>query len=262
MKKNYTLSPAAMVLVQGSSKGTQPKYYENGYWYKTNQLGYEGVVEYLASIVLQCSNIDDFVSYEECTINGKNGCRSKDFLKEKESFLSFQRIYEQYTGGNLVDRIRRFSEVSERIDFVVDFIKDHTSLDTRDYLSKILTLDMLILNTDRHFNNLGIIINGVDGNCRPAPVFDNGNSLLSDWERFDEPVITDNLDKVTGQPFSASLEYQALAAGFGLQLDYIKLDGILETMPKSRALEVLKGQLGRYKHVIPQICQNESRKAE
>lgn len=35
--KENKLSPQALVMVQGSSKGTQPKYYENGYWYKVNQ---------------------------------------------------------------------------------------------------------------------------------------------------------------------------------------------------------------------------------
>ena len=40
--KEYVLSPQALVMVQGSSKGTQPKYYEKGYWYKVNNLGYEG----------------------------------------------------------------------------------------------------------------------------------------------------------------------------------------------------------------------------
>ncbi len=56
--KEYKLSPQALVMVQGSSKGTQPKYYENGYWYKVNQCGYEGLSEYLVSKVLECSNAE------------------------------------------------------------------------------------------------------------------------------------------------------------------------------------------------------------
>lgn len=31
---DYRLSPEALVMVQGSSRGTQPKYYDKGYWYK------------------------------------------------------------------------------------------------------------------------------------------------------------------------------------------------------------------------------------
>ena len=43
---DFILSPKALVIVQGSSKGTQPKYYENGYWYKINTVGYEGVADF------------------------------------------------------------------------------------------------------------------------------------------------------------------------------------------------------------------------
>ena len=53
-----------------------------------------------------------------------------------------------------------------------------------------------------------------------APIFDNGNSLLSDWDRFDEETVEENLEKVYGQPFSASLEMQAREAGIGLMIDY------------------------------------------
>ncbi len=43
------LSPEAMRYTLGSSKGTQIKYYENGWWYKKNMLGYEGRAEEMVS---------------------------------------------------------------------------------------------------------------------------------------------------------------------------------------------------------------------
>ena len=70
---DYILSPQATIMVIGSSKGAQKKYYENGFWYKENHCGYEGTSEYLASLVLQCSNIEGYVIYEKCLVNGKNG---------------------------------------------------------------------------------------------------------------------------------------------------------------------------------------------
>lgn len=253
MKQNYILSPQALVMVQGSSKGTQPKYFDGGYWYKVNRLGYEGLAETIVSKVLECSNIKDYVIYEDCIINGKAGCRSQNFLKESESFLSFQRIYEIYNGGNLTDRIRTINSVSERIQFVCDFIREYTGTDCERYLSQILTLDMLTLNTDRHLNNLGIVINAEKNSCRPAPVFDNGNSLLSDWDRFDAETIEENLERVVGQPFAANLEVQAQASGFNLKLDYKKLAEMLSGQPESRGVLVLKHQLKRYKSVIPEM---------
>ena len=70
--KDYKLSARAIVMVAGSSQGTQPKYYDKGYWYKDDYSGYEGKAEYLSSLVLSCSNINDYVRYDECMINGKN----------------------------------------------------------------------------------------------------------------------------------------------------------------------------------------------
>ena len=246
----YLLSPQAIVMVQGSSKGAQRKYYEDGYWYKVNNAGYEGLAEYLVSRVLECSNIKDFVRYEQCKVNGRAGCRSESFLGTSEAFLSFQRLYELYTGENLQERIRLISDVSGRIRFVVDFVIDHTGLDCTEYLSQILTLDMLVLNTDRHFHNLGIVVNSITGEYKAAPVFDNGNSLLSDWEMFSEETIEENIEHVYGQPFSASLENQAYEAGIGLKLDYNRLDELLSYEPESRGMAVLRYQLERYRKMI------------
>ena len=82
--KDYKLSAEALVMIQGSSAGTQPKYYDNGYWYKTNNAGYEGLSEYLVSLLLSCSSIKEYVVYEECLVNGRKGCRSKSFLGKDE----------------------------------------------------------------------------------------------------------------------------------------------------------------------------------
>ncbi len=162
----------------------------------------------------------------------------------------FQRLYELYTGENLQERIRLISDVSGRIRFVVDFVIDHTGLDCTEYLSQILTLDMLVLNTDRHFHNLGIVVNSITGEYKAAPVFDNGNSLLSDWEMFSEETIEENIEHVYGQPFSASLEIQAYEAGIGLKLDYNRLDELLSHEPESRGMAVLRYQLERYRKMI------------
>ena len=251
---DYRLSPAALVMVQGSSKGTQPKYYEDGYWYKVNNVGYEGLAERLASMLLSHSNIKNFVGYEQCMINGRPGCRSKNFLQESESFISFQRLYELYTGENLQNNIRVIADPRDRIRYVVDFVFDRTDLDCSEYLSQILTLDMLILNTDRHFNNLGIIVNAETGICSTAPIFDNGNSLLSDWERFHKDTLEENIELVYGQPFASNLEAQAMCAGIGLAIDHDGLERDLENENASRGLQVLRYQLARYKEIIPDLC--------
>lgn len=248
--KEYILSPEALVMTSGSSIGTQKKYYDNGYWYKQNNLGYEGLAEYFATRVLQCSNVKVFVEYEPCVVNGRPGCRSKNFLTEDETFISFQRLHEMYEGTELNDKIRVIPDTESRIEYVLDFIKEKVNLDCREYLSNILSLDMLLLNTDRHFHNLGIIANRKENIYRPAPIFDNGNSLLSDFERFDKEPLIENIDKVIGQPFSANLENQASVCGINLKINYRKLGELLKNEQESRGLSVLKYQLKRYEQEL------------
>lgn len=110
---------------------------------------------------------------------------------------------------------------------------------------------MLILNSDRHFNNIGIIADVIRGVYKNAPVFDNGNSLLSNIGEypFEEPAQY-YAEKIVGQPFSANLERQAWELGYGLKIDYGKLLRLLEKEPDSRALEILHFQLNRYEKIL------------
>ncbi len=249
--KDYKLSARAIVMVAGSSQGTQPKYYDKGYWYKEDYSGYEGKAEYLSSLVLSCSNINDYVRYDECMINGKRGCRSKSFLDENSSFITFHRLYDMYHGGSLSEQIVLMDSIEDRMAFVKEFIQDYTGFDCSAYLSKILSLDMLLLNIDRHFNNLGIIINSETEECKEAPIFDNGAALLSSYSRFPmDNTLKENLNLAYALPFSSSFEMQAHTAGIGLKIDYCKLLPLLEKEPSSRAKDVLKYQLEKYRTIL------------
>ena len=246
--ENYTLTPTAMSMVAGSSKGTQKKYYEAGKWYKENYSGYEGTAEHLASLVLECSNIDAYVYYEKCTINGKKGCVCDNFLKEDEVYISLDRLHDMYIGGKLDDYVYRYQNIDERIAYVENFVKEYIGLDIHEYFSKMLSFDALILNTDRHFNNIGIIANATTDKYSYAPIFDNGRALLSEIEKFPFDLsIEENIENVIGKPFAANLEYQAHVFDYGLKIDYEKLYRLLEMEEKSRALEVLYLQLEKYK---------------
>lgn len=251
---SYTLSPEALVMISGSSKGTQNKYYDNGYWYKTNQNGYEGLSEYLVSKLLECTNQKNYVTYEQCQINGKSGCRSLNFLKKDESFISFHRLYDIYHGGNLSETVITMNSAGERIRFVKEFVESVTEFDISPYLSKVLTLDMITLNNDRHFNNLGLIINSQNNTCKEAPIFDNGASLCSNFNIFEPDCSMDEmLERAVALPFSSNFELQCKECGIGLAIDYDKLEKILVSEPDSRALSVLRYQVDRYRQIIPAI---------
>ena len=140
----------------------------------------------------------------------------------------------------------------------MDFIKDKTGLDCTEYLSQVLSLDALIANTDRHFNNLGIIANADTNTFKPVPIFDNGCAFLSNTGEFPfYENIESNLEMVTGRPFSANLYEQARLIGFSLALDYKGLEEELKNEPHSRATDVLHKQLVLYKKLIPDLGTQE-----
>ena len=83
-------------------------------------------------------------------------------------------------------------DYDDAIEYTVNFIKEHTKLDIREYLANTFYLDMLILNEDRHFNNLGLIFD--DKKFHIGPIFDNGKSFLignkkaKDCKKLDEKI--------------------------------------------------------------------------
>lgn len=255
----YTLSPKALVMTSGSSKGTQKKYFDGTYWYKENRSGYEGLAEKLASDVLKCSNLTNFVEYDICKVNGRPGCRSKNFLKEDEMFLSFERLHVMHTGIHMNDVVFRKSSVEDRISYVVDFIKDCTGFDPSKYLGNILMFDALTLNQDRHFNNLGIIINQSTEEVRECPIFDNGDSFLSNFSKF-PPMdsLEECFKRCVAMPFSANAYAQAKALPSSLQLDYNALERRVDSLVQSRATDVLRHQMDRYRKVIPEISKERT----
>lgn len=95
----------------------------------------------------------------------------------EDELITFYRLYYNQVGKDLSKVIAAMDTMEERIEYVIDFINDSCNLDIREYLSKVLTLDMITLNEDRHLNNLAIIMRGDE--FMPAPIFDNGVSLLT-----------------------------------------------------------------------------------
>lgn len=93
--KNYNLDEKYSFSCKTVSKGMQKKYFKDGWYYKLDRGGREGVREWLTSCVLKCSSLtsSDYVKYEACNINGKPGCRSYAFLKEGESFIPMCAMY-------------------------------------------------------------------------------------------------------------------------------------------------------------------------
>lgn len=131
------------------------------------------------------------------------GCRSRDFLSDGEEFMESTELLAMhgmdYAAKDEPDSIQD-PEASAR-EFL-DAMKRNTTLDAFDiYLTKMLGLDMIVLNADKHFGNI-TVLKTPDG-YGYAPMFDHGRSLaLHDglWEngRTAEEVI----DFIEARPFS------------------------------------------------------------
>lgn len=241
------LSESDIVVMDGTSEGTQVKYRKGDYWYKEDNRGREGLTEYLVSHFLTFTDLqsEEYVLYEQGYINEKRGCRSKDFLAENESLLTFYRLYYSEFGGNLAEKLAKIATMEERISFTLKMVRSIIGLDVTDYLKKVLMLDMIVLNEDRHVNNLAVIFDGTD--FRAAPIFDNGVSLLTanvsvNWHF----PMEENVKRVIARPFSGSHKkmYEYLGKGFSVNWEAFLhwLDGQEDTKEK----EVFRYQAQRY----------------
>lgn len=258
MCNNYLIDRKYAVLSRAdSSFGKQPKFQKDEYWYKFDHDGNEGLAEQLVSGVLSCSSIEDYVSYEYCQINGKNGCRSKDMLSPGETLLPFSQLYFNATGSVLADDIYALDE-RERFMYIVDFIKDETGLDCSRYLFDNLTLDMLTRNPDRHFKNLALILTN-DGTFKTAPIFDNGQELMQNFTLTPpDLLIEEKEERCFACTISGSFERQYTlaqeATGYDpFLINYDRLYEILDFYPESVAKDYLIHSLDRYQDLFKEV---------
>lgn len=245
-----TISDEYIVIQSGTSEGSQIKYRKDNYWYKKDNRGHEGRTEYLCSKLLSFSTLEqsEYVEYEQGYINQNMGCRSKNFLNPGEELITFYRLYYNEFGKDLSEVIGRMETMEERIEYVVNFIKQTCLIDITDYMKKILTLDWIILNEDRHLNNLAVVFR--DGIFVPAPIFDNGVSLLTanlsvNWNF----SIEDNVKRVIARPFCGSHEKMLNYFGKGFELNVSAALEWLDKETNSREKEVLMYQIKKFQKI-------------
>ncbi|MCD7883333.1 MAG: hypothetical protein LUI87_06480, partial [Lachnospiraceae bacterium] len=183
---------------------------------------------------------------------GVSGCRSRNFLNpDTETFTSFETAYRYAYGRELSDQLYTLQAPEDRIKFTIDFIKDYSGLDCTEYLRTLLSFDMLVLNIDRHFHNMGLIKS--DDGYRFAPIFDNGAALLSNMGIFHpDETIEDNIELAVSKPFCGNFERQAMVLGTNIEIDYTGLDAYVERIPHARTRETLRQQVERYRKFFPE----------
>ena len=163
--------------IQGyTSKGDQPKWQMNGKWYKADHMGYEALAEVLVSQLLKQSNVPNFVEYKPVLIQyqGKEipGCASKNFRRKDEMLVPFERLHRAYKGRGLAAALGEINEPQERIRYTVDFIEQTTRPNRYWSVSDTAAgIGRLLLNEDRHTNNLAVIRNEKTKEFRLCPSF-------------------------------------------------------------------------------------------
>ena len=254
-----------------SSKGNQLKFNKNGVWYKTDYTGYEGISEYVVSEFLKRSNLndDEYVVYRTEQINYAGnifrGCGCDDFLKDDAQIITLERLYKNTTGESLYKKVWSSSDdIRERLNLLVDTVEEITGvIDFGIYIAKLMTIDAVFLNEDRHFHNIAILMKPGE-QYELCPIFDQGASLLSDT-RMDYPLdgyLYDLYDKVKSKTVSSDFDEQLDAAEelYGDNLYFTvsnrELEDIVEREEyysdeiKNRVKEILYHQKRRYEYLF------------
>lgn len=250
-----------------TSKGNQIKWVKGNKFLKADTLGYESIAEVLATEVEMATKGLNFVDYSLCEINvgtySYYGCVSDIFTKDDEILVSVDRVLNRYLGNEReknrffkkykgLDLVKELSNICSK---VTGILKDDIML----YWSNIIKLDAIILNEDRHLNNLSFLKN-INGGYSLPPIFDNGLSFLSDIR--DYPLCErnfDNIKKVKSKPFNSDFKKQI---GYFKNYDLLHIDcnSLYERLNNcivdfkvkefNRALKILENRLNLLKGVV------------
>ncbi|OXS78715.1 hypothetical protein B1B05_08995 [Domibacillus enclensis] len=88
-------------------------------------------------------------------------------------------------------------------------VQTFTGLDVRMEVARMLAFDALILNEDRHTNNILFLYDPFEKTWQLTPLFDNGLSLLSDEKDYTSGTPLSILKrKVKAKPFNSHFSKQ------------------------------------------------------
>ena len=241
------------------TKFTSPN---GGYWYKEDLRGGEALAEVLISTFLRSCNYmtsKDFVPYnfKYTSVDSFDlrTCVSPNFLQEGEQFISFKDLLTMtsFSEVNLVD-------FDPKLDFIDSVFQQTVGQSFIEELLRMLTLDVMFRNIDRHLSNFGIIL-APNRSVRFAPIFDNGLALgVSEGAYFD----LDNLIRGFGykiKPYElavSTLSPYINPSYFQFDVRYF-VEVIDKNIPKSNLLLGFLNLLVKY---YPKDCNNIDTKTE
>lgn len=260
----------AMTKVRQSSKGNQLKWENNDIWYKADYTGYEGLAEYIVSALLADSSLkkEEYISYQTEEIFYKKtrftGCKSSNFLPEGWRLITLERLFQNVYGHSLSKSLYTINDYEKRVRFLVEQTIRLTGLEAfGSYLSKLLTIDALFLNEDRHTHNIAVLQDNEE-NYYYCPIFDNGAALLADTfmdyplgGKIDE-MIADVKAKTICQDFDEQLDIVEKLYGrhIAFHFDRKEVEKLLENEQyypeeiKQRVLAIVMNQRRKYQYLF------------
>lgn len=212
MSSTHYFSSDDRITICSTSKGAQPKYKKDGFYIKQDMQGYEGLSEIIAYRLMKNTNLSNYrhAEYYPLISNGIYGCKSPDFANGLAE-VTLYRALTQYFSTDLEGIVKYYTEKYDYYrftyyEFILDSIDSILKYDAATFLSLLLEFDRLIMNDDRHFNNILFLQNS--DSWEPI-AFDYGAAFCSDLTRF--PISTnpiEELDSILAKPFKENFDDQ------------------------------------------------------
>lgn len=219
LKKKWKIIDGVRVLLKSGSGATQQEPYN----------------EVIASTICKRLGINH-IPYRLTLQNEYPFSVCDNFVTKDTEFVSAWSVYQTAKKQKHISVYRHF----------LDCAKNLGIYDMEDAINKMIVLDYLIGNEDRHFNNFGVIRNAETLEyLGAAPIFDSGTSL---W--FDKPIaMIGKGTKMPCKPFKSSHEEQIkLVTSF----DFFELSALVGIEDEIR--EITKGSVFVEEHRVNAIC--------
>ncbi|OBV29619.1 hypothetical protein BA723_04890, partial [Helicobacter sp. CLO-3] len=204
-KFNKSIKLAAFGIISNDLPHTakSPEYTTNGmlkkYWHKEKnniyllkshshmyESGAEPLSEYFAAQIASIIGLS-YVKYDLVKFYDEIASRCPIFTSQDEGFLPMSYCLDSD------DRRKKGNELSEKILQICG--KSHL----KEHFEDMMMFDGLICNIDRHLGNFGMMIdNDTQEFIRPAPLFDNGLSMMTWLYDSDLKESVENLNNFVG----------------------------------------------------------------
>lgn len=164
-----------------SSAGTQLKECRGDLWYKWDKpQQYQGLAEVLTSRFLQNLVLPkglSFVSYRPICEAGKTGCVSSSFSSNPWRSASLFHYLQRHMGTDNPVGCFAASDVYQSYDKMMNTFVDLFGSFAPQYFTWLQLIDTVVLNGDRHWNNINVLTNIRNNRVSLAPLFDFGEGL-------------------------------------------------------------------------------------